>query len=195
MEKKIVVNKSKNNNNLFSIHNQADIYNNKGLEFSQKNDFENAIICFFQALTHDKNYAHAYSNIGNILIQKREFEEAINMYQKAINIDNQNSLYHFNLGIAYSNINNIKASAKEYKQSLKLDPRNLKAYKFLGNCYWICRCCGIQSFVYWFSNIGNITILCRYRNHSPFYYDFFISGDLHLFFVTWLHPRDLGKQF
>ena len=135
MEKNFVVNKLKSNNNLISIHNQADIYNNKGLEFFQKNDFENAIICFFQALTHDKNYAHAYSNIGNILIQKREFEEAINMYQKAINIDNQNSLYHFNLGIAYSNINNIKASAKEYKQSLKLDPRNLKAYKFLGNCY------------------------------------------------------------
>ena len=105
MEKNFVVNKLKSNNNLISIHNQADIYNNKGLEFFQKNDFENAIICFFQALTHDKNYAHAYSNIGNILIQKREFEEAINMYQKAINIDNQNSLYHFNLGIAYSNIN------------------------------------------------------------------------------------------
>jgi hypothetical protein len=36
MEKKIIVNKSKNNNNLFSIHNQADKYNNKGLEFFQK---------------------------------------------------------------------------------------------------------------------------------------------------------------
>ena len=72
------------NINLISIHNKADIYNNKGLDFFQNNDFENAIICFFQALTHDKNYAHAYSNIGNILIQKGEFEEAISMYQKAI---------------------------------------------------------------------------------------------------------------
>ena len=93
MEKNFVVNKLKSNNNLISIHNQADIYNNKGLEFFQKNDFENAIICFFQALTHDKNYAHAYSNIGNILIQKGEFEEAISMYQKAINIDNQKKLF------------------------------------------------------------------------------------------------------
>jgi len=135
MENNFVVNKLKNDNNLIFFHNQADIYNNKGLDFFQNNDFENAVICFFQALTHDKNYAHAYSNIGNILIQKGEFEEAISMYQKAINIDNQNSLYHFNLGIAYSNVNNNKASAKEYKRSLKLDPSNLKAYKFLGNCY------------------------------------------------------------
>ena len=77
MEKNFVVNKLKSNNNLISIHNQADIYNNKGLEFFQKNDFENAIICFFQALTHDKNYAHAYSNIGNILIQKENLKKLL----------------------------------------------------------------------------------------------------------------------
>ena len=135
MEKNFIVQGLKNNNNLISIHNKADIYNNKGLNYFQNNDFENAIICFFQALNYDKNYAHAYSNIGNILIQKGEFEEAINMYQKAIEIENKNSLYFFNLGIAYSQVNDYKLSAREYKKSLQLDPKNLKAYKFLGNCY------------------------------------------------------------
>ena len=56
--------------NLFSFNSLADKFNYKGLEFLKKDDYENAITCFFQSLDYDQNYSHAYSNIGNALLKK-----------------------------------------------------------------------------------------------------------------------------
>ena len=120
---------------LFSLNSLADTYNNKGLKFLEKDDYENAIACFFQSLDYDNNYAHAYSNIGNALLQKGNYDEAVKMYEDAIKLDKNNSIYHYNLGVALTQCNDNKSAAKAYKDCLKINPKNLSALKFLGNCY------------------------------------------------------------
>ena len=70
--------------NLFSFNSLADTYNHKGLKFLEKDDYENAITCFFQSLDYDQNYSHAYSNIGNALLKKGNYDEAVKMFGDAI---------------------------------------------------------------------------------------------------------------
>ena len=100
MDKKQTTNLLAKSKSLFSLNSLADTYNNKGLKFLEKDDYENAITCFFQSLDYDENYSHAYSNIGNALLQKGNYDDAVKMFEDAIKIDGKNSLYHFNLGIA-----------------------------------------------------------------------------------------------
>ena len=135
MDKKQTTNLLAKSKSLFSLNSLADTYNNKGLKFLEKDDYENAITCFFQSLDYDENYSHAYSNIGNALLQKGNYDDAVKMFEDAIKIDSKNSLYHFNLGVALTKCHDYKGAIKSYKECLKLSPRNKKAIKFLGNCY------------------------------------------------------------
>ena len=70
MVKKLSPNSLQISKKLFSLNTIADTYNHKGLKFLEKDDYENAITCFFQSLDYDQNYSHAYSNIGNALLKK-----------------------------------------------------------------------------------------------------------------------------
>ena len=135
MERKIIPNLLQNSEKIFPLNSLADTYNNKGLKFLEKDDFDNAITCFFQSLDYDSDYAHAYSNIGNALVKKGNYDEAVKMFKDAISLDDNNSVYHYNLGVALTQCNDNKAAAKAYKDCLKINPKNLIALKFLGNCY------------------------------------------------------------
>ena len=135
MDKKQTTNLLAKSKNLFSLNSLADTYNHKGLKFLEKDDYENAITCFFQSLDYDQNYSHAYSNIGNALLKKGNYDEAVKMFGDAIKLDEKNSDYHFNLGVALTQCNDYKGAVKAYKECLKITPRNKLAIKFLGNCY------------------------------------------------------------
>ena len=135
MDKKLSPNSLQSSKKLFSLNSLADTYNNKGLKFLEKDDYENAITCFFQSLDYDQNYSHAYSNIGNALLKKGNYDEAVKMFGDAIKLDKNNSVYQFNLGVALTQCNDYKGAVKAYKECLKIAPRNKLAIKFLGNCY------------------------------------------------------------
>ena len=135
MDKKLSPNLLQSSKNLFSFNNLADKFNYKGLEFLKKDDYENAITCFFQSLDYDQNYSHAYSNIGNALLKKGNIDEAVKMFEDAIKLDKNNSIYHFNLGVALTQCNDHEGAAKAYKECLKIEPRNKLAVKFLANSY------------------------------------------------------------
>ena len=135
MDKKLSPNLLQSSKNLFSFNSLADKFNYKGLEFLKKDDYENAITCFFQSLDYDQNYSHAYSNIGNALLKKGNIDEAVKMFEDAIKLDKNNSIYHFNLGVALTQCNDHEGAAKAYKECLKIEPRNKLAIKFLGNCF------------------------------------------------------------
>ena len=118
MDKKQTTNLLAKSKSLFSLNSLADTYNNKGLKFLEKDDYENAITCFFQSLDYDENYSHAYSNIGNALLQKGNYDDAVKMFEDAIKIDGKNSLYHFNLGVALTQCHDYKGAIKSYKECL-----------------------------------------------------------------------------
>ena len=94
MVKKLSPNSLQISKKLFSLNTIADTYNQKGLKFLEKDDYENAITCFFQSLDYDQNYSHAYSNIGNALLKKGNYDEAVKMFRDAIKLDIKNSEYH-----------------------------------------------------------------------------------------------------
>ena len=135
MVKKLSPNSLQISKKLFSLNTIADTYNHKGLKFLEKDDYENAITCFFQSLDYDQNYSHAYSNIGNALLKKGNYDEAVKMFRDAIKLDKKNSVYHFNLGVALTQCNDHKGAVNAYKECLKIEPRNKLAVKFLANSY------------------------------------------------------------
>ena len=135
MDKQLSPNLLKSSKDLFSLNSLADTFNYKGLKFLEKDDYENAITCFFKSLDYDRNFSHAYSNIGNALLKKGNIDEAVKMFEDAIKLDKNNSIYHFNLGVALTQCNDHEGAAKAYKECLKIKPRNKLAIKFLGNCY------------------------------------------------------------
>ena len=168
MDKKLPPNSLQSSKNLFSLNSLADTYNHKGLKFLEKDDYENAITCFFQSLDYDENYSHAYSNIGNALLKKGNYDEAVKMFGDAIKLDEKNSDYHFNLGVALTQCNDYKGAAKAYKECLKITPRNKLAVKFLGNCYKDLRMFpeAIKPLIYLFK--FDFSIASQTRSTTPF---------------------------
>lgn len=80
-----------NNNELIEVGNQ----------FRSDNNPEQALMCYAQAMTQDRNYAAAFNNYGNVLREIGDPEGAIPFLQRAIQLDPNNITAKFNLAIAY----------------------------------------------------------------------------------------------
>ena len=79
----------------------AAAYNNLGLVYEQKGNYEEAIKNFDRAIDLNPNDASAYGNRGTAYGQKGDYEEAIADYTQAIGLNPNDATAHYNRGITY----------------------------------------------------------------------------------------------
>jgi tetratricopeptide (TPR) repeat protein len=88
-------------------------WNNEGLKYYEKKQFESAAQAFQKALELDNSNAIFWKNMGDCLYDMQKKEEAIRYYEKAITLDrNTNPSIYLDYGI-------VLFSEKQYSKALK----------------------------------------------------------------------------
>ena len=137
----------------------GEAFNNLGLAYRSKGDYDRAINYYRKALKFDLkqlgpdhlNVATRYNNLGVAFSRKREHDRAIEYYQKALKInlkqlrpDNPKVATSYNnLGLAYKQKGNYDKAIEYYQKALKIDlkqrgpdhPRVAIRYNNLGRAY------------------------------------------------------------
>ena len=98
-------------------------YNNLGLAYINKEQYQKAIASFHKALRSAPSYSPALTNMGIALEGMNRWEEAIDAYKKAISVDPEYPDSHFYLGRLYIRFNRNAEAAEELHQTIKLAPR------------------------------------------------------------------------
>jgi tetratricopeptide (TPR) repeat protein len=73
----------------------------QGNQARENNNPEQALTCYAQALTQDRNSASAFNNYGNVLREIGDPQGAIPFLQRAIQLAPGAAVAHFNLSVAY----------------------------------------------------------------------------------------------
>ena len=113
----------------------ATAYNDRGVAYADKGEYDRAIQDYDQAIRLNPNYAFAYYHRGNAYANKGESDRAIQDYDQAIRLDPNSALFYTNRGAAYANKGEHDRAIQDYDQAIRLDPNYARAYNNRGNAY------------------------------------------------------------
>lgn len=120
-----------------SAQSTAKEWYEKGIELKEKQDYENALLAFKNAISKDAKHNEAYYEAGWCCNELEKFEEAVDYLRKYEPTSNENKKIKYNeLGYSYFKLQNSKAAIEQYKQILSIFPGNSNAFINLGNVYY-----------------------------------------------------------
>jgi tetratricopeptide (TPR) repeat protein len=109
----------------------AAAYNNRGVVYGLKGDYDKAIADFNLAIQFNQNDANAYNNRGFAYYNKENYDNAIADYTQAIEL-NPEDVYAYNKrGFAYRAIGDYDKAVADYEQALKVNPDDSNMKKSL----------------------------------------------------------------
>jgi type IV pilus assembly protein PilF len=98
-------------------------YNNLGLAYHMKGQYQKAIESYKKALKFSPGYSPARVNLGLTLERIDRWEDAMDAYKTAISFDSTYPPAHFYLGRLYLNRNKKTEAAQELLETIRLDPK------------------------------------------------------------------------
>ena len=108
------------------------VHYNLGIALTAKNQMDEAIFEFNQAIKCDPKFAPAHVMLGNRLKAKNQMDDAIDEYKKAIVIDPKLAEAYYNLGIALVAMKRLEEAIEAYKSCLKLRSNDALGWLNLG---------------------------------------------------------------
>jgi len=103
-------------------------YNNMGLAYYNKRDYQKAIESYQKALRSFPSYSLCYENLARSYEATNQWGSAIEAYKKSIYYAPNYPTPHFNLARLYLQFNRNDEAAKELKLTIEIDPEG-----FYGN--------------------------------------------------------------
>jgi TPR repeat protein len=100
-------------------------YNQQGIDYYEKQDYDNAIIAFKKAIEINPKHDEAYFNMGNAYGKKEDYDNAITAYKKAIEINPKNDKAYHNMGNAYDKKQDYDNAITAFKKAIKINPNNI----------------------------------------------------------------------
>jgi tetratricopeptide (TPR) repeat protein len=121
-------------------NNLAALYDNRGIEYNTKGDYDRAIADYDQAIALDSKSALAHNNRGQAYAAKGDYDRAIADYSAAIRIDPlPESGVHINVydnrGQAYAAKGDLDRAIADYSEAIQIDPRNALTHNNRGIAY------------------------------------------------------------
>ena len=113
----------------------ANIRGSLGVLLREKDNFEEAIAFYKEAIALDSTNASYYNELGISQKKNNQMEAAIKSYKKAINLNPSESNYDYNLGILYYNIREYSLAIDSYKSAISKNPKKASSYYNLGVLY------------------------------------------------------------
>ena len=127
--------------------NKPEVYNNRGLAYLNKdgndrNDIDNAIEEFKEAIEADRYYVQAYIHRGwayftrgRIYCIDGDLDKAFEHYKKAISIVPNHSRAHNNIGAIYDARGNYDDAIENYTKAIEFDPSDPCPYSNRSRVY------------------------------------------------------------
>lgn len=143
---------------------EAQKYNQQGIELMKLGDYAEAVEAFQQALEIYPNSEKIYSNLGIALGHDRRFDEAVNAFQQALEINPQNWETYNNLGIALGSQENYEQAIAAFQEAIDLNPDAPMSYHNLAVAYikeekWQEAITALEAAQERYANLGQIEVV------------------------------------
>ncbi|CAD8126605.1 unnamed protein product [Paramecium sonneborni] len=118
---------------IIKVNKFSDIYFNLGNALKNLNRYQDAIICYDEAIKLNPNFSEAFNNKGNALKNLNRYQDAIICYDEAIKLNPNFSEAFNNKGNALKNLNRYQDAIICYDEAIKLNPNFSEAFNNKGN--------------------------------------------------------------
>ena len=98
-------------------------YNNQGLAYYNKGEYQKAVDSFLDALKIFPSYTVCLTNLGLAYEALKNYKKAIECYNMAIQFDPRDPNPHFNLGRLYYRLKSPEKAKQSLERALELDPK------------------------------------------------------------------------
>lgn len=113
----------------------SDYYNEKGLEYYQKKDYDKSIEYFYKSVKLNPRNQQAYNNMAMSYWFKGNNSVAIKYFKKAYSINNCYTQPLVNLSLLYKQLGCEKAQLETLEKAIKHNPNDYWAYYLMGDYY------------------------------------------------------------
>jgi tetratricopeptide (TPR) repeat protein len=120
---------------LLSKHTRALLYNNRGIAFYRRGDFDHAIADFNQAIRENPDYAKPYDNRSLIWYEKGYFDRAVADGDQAIRLDPNLATAYNNRGNAWKNKGDYDRAIADQNEAIRLAPKEATTYSSRGESW------------------------------------------------------------
>ena len=113
----------------------ADVFNDRGIAYSEKGDNDRAISDYNEAIRLDPNHSKAFTNRGNASYEKGDHNRAIADYDEAIRFDPNNADAFNNRCWVRAIVGQLQAALEDCEESLRLRPDDAEFFDSRGFAY------------------------------------------------------------
>ncbi len=110
------------------LHNKAEFYNNKGIEFFKQDNLLQAEDYFKKAIQLKPMYAKGYNNLANIEFKRGNLEEAQQYALKSVEIDSKFVEGYYNLSLISKKQKDFENEIYYLDKAIEADPKYYEAY-------------------------------------------------------------------
>jgi tetratricopeptide (TPR) repeat protein len=103
-------------------------YDNRGIHYSRKGEYDRAIPDFDEAIRLDPKFAQAYNNRGIAYNNKGSYDHAIADFDEAIRLNPKFTLAYYNRGLSYGRKGELNRAIADLDEAIRLNPKYSAAY-------------------------------------------------------------------
>lgn len=102
----------------------AATYDNRGVEYAAKREFDKAFADYDEAIRIDPKFAFPYSNRGDARRLNGNVEQALADLNEAVRLDPTFANAYYNRGLAFEAKQKLQEALADFMRYVELDPRN-----------------------------------------------------------------------
>ncbi len=122
---------------IVSAQSTAKEWYNKGIELKGKQDYEQALAAFKNAISKKADYNEAYYQAGGCCNELEKYDDAVDLLKKFTpKTENEKKNKCNQLGLSYYKLQRATEAIIEYKNTIELFPKDGIALRGLGNVYY-----------------------------------------------------------
>jgi len=114
--------------------------NDRGVEYSQKGDYDRALKEFDKALAIDQRSAEIYNNRGIAYSKNGEYDLAIADFKRALEIKPESAEFNYNLGITYAKKGQPELGLSKVNRAIEINPSDAFVYTTRARMYMDLAC-------------------------------------------------------
>lgn len=134
--KSLMMSNEQESENSVSNKKKAREYYSQGQKYSEKEQYDLAVVQYNKAVKSDPNFAFAWDNMGLCYRKLNRYEEAIKCYKKSLEIEPKGTMPLQNMAVAYDFLKDYKSASETYLKIIKNNPEDAEGYYGAGTAFF-----------------------------------------------------------